>query len=425
MGDHELKALLEAVTKLQPLLADPSHFSQLTLLREQVDRITALAGAQAAPNAQPPGDPQGEGAASLAGVRPSSNHRQTGEPFEGGTPSARVHPPFGSRLKGEKFEAEPPLRGAQPATNARPTEEYRARSTKGHGDHMAPQPAPEVRFTGYCGEPPTSTESPAMPSRLPWEQVERIASLVGQHSISNSRTSWDHIERVSFMAGAQPASSTRVAMDMNAGEKGVTPASDKQTSKTQGVDEDCSEYGPPQDSLKERTYKTGKWTPAETLTLVHLRRGHFIKYPSAPHRRNVKASAAERWAEVEDEMFKRNIMRSKSQCQEKWEQLASDFRKVYDHQRNHVPLGEPGYFQMNSAERKERMLRFPKAQLDEAVYNALCEWYSRSSNATDPGDVPNDTSFDINATTPSGGMRPFLLIQSFRAEMCVVILSFI
>ncbi|KAG0627499.1 hypothetical protein M758_2G205700 [Ceratodon purpureus] len=31
MGDHELKALLEAVTKLQPLLADPSHFSQLTL----------------------------------------------------------------------------------------------------------------------------------------------------------------------------------------------------------------------------------------------------------------------------------------------------------------------------------------------------------------------------------------------------------
>ena len=98
-------------------------------------------------------------------------------------------------------------------------------------------------------------------------------------------------------------------------------------------------------------------------------------------------------------------MRSKSQCQEKWEQLASDFRKVYDHQRNHVPLGEPGYFQMNSAERKERMLRFPKAQLDEAVYNALCEWYSRSSHVTELGDVPNDTSFDVNAAaTLRGGM---------------------
>lgn len=32
MGD-ELKALLEAVTKLQPLLADPTHFSELKLVR--------------------------------------------------------------------------------------------------------------------------------------------------------------------------------------------------------------------------------------------------------------------------------------------------------------------------------------------------------------------------------------------------------
>lgn len=31
MGD-ELKALLEAVTKLQPLLADPTHFSELKLV---------------------------------------------------------------------------------------------------------------------------------------------------------------------------------------------------------------------------------------------------------------------------------------------------------------------------------------------------------------------------------------------------------
>jgi hypothetical protein len=197
-------------------------------LREQVDRISAMAGAQAAATStQPPGDQQGEGAASVAGVRPSSSHRRAGEPLEGGTPSARVQHSFGSRLKGEKFEGEPPSRGPPPA---RPAEEYVARSTKGHGDRMAPQPAPQVRFTGYC-EP--STQSPAMaPARLPWDQVERIASLVGQHSISNSRTPWDHVERVSFMAGAQPASSPRVAMDMNSGEKpGVTPTLDKQPSK--------------------------------------------------------------------------------------------------------------------------------------------------------------------------------------------------
>jgi hypothetical protein len=39
------------------------------------------------------------------------------------------------------------------------------------------------------------------------------------------------------------------------------------------------------------------------------------------------------------------------------------------------------------------------------VYNALCEWYSRSSHVTELGDVPNDTSFDVNAAaTPRGGM---------------------
>lgn len=172
--------------------------------------------------------------------------------------------------------------------------------------------------------------------------------------------------------------------------------------ESQGINEDCWEYGLQQDPVTERTYKTGKWTPAETLILVHLRRDHFVKYPGQANRRNVRASAAERWSEVEDEMFKRNIMRSKSQCQEKWEQLASDFRKVYDHQRNHVPLGEPGYFQMNSAERKERMLRFPKAQLDEAVYNALCEWYPRSSQVSSLGELPDNISDDVAAVSRGG-----------------------
>ncbi|XP_024380225.1 uncharacterized protein [Physcomitrium patens] len=411
MGD-ELKALLEAVTKLQPLLADPTHFSELKLLREQVDHITALAGFQFVPNGQASGGQR----ESVVRARPSPGNRRIGEPFEGG----RGQPISSNRLKGEKFEDGSCVRGANPISSAGPVEEHIPASqaaqtipsslpTKSHGNQniaslAGSQSAPDVCFGGNCGEPPPSTQSPGLTSRLPWDQAERIAPLVGHRTMSYSRPPWNHVEHVSFKAGTQPASSCRSAMDVDGAEKGVTPQSDRNVdarsiSKSQGINEDCWEYGLQQDPVTERTYKTGKWTPAETLILVHLRRDHFVKYPGQANRRNVRASAAERWSEVEDEMFKRNIMRSKSQCQEKWEQLASDFRKVYDHQRNHVPLGEPGYFQMNSAERKERMLRFPKAQLDEAVYNALCEWYPRSSQVSSLGELPDNISDDVAAVS--------------------------
>ncbi|XP_024380229.1 uncharacterized protein [Physcomitrium patens] len=396
MGD-ELKALLEAVTKLQPLLADPTHFSELKLLREQVDHITALAGFQFVPNGQASGGQR----ESVVRARPSPGNRRIGEPFEGG----RGQPISSNRLKGEKFEDGSCVRGANPISSAGPVEEHIPASqaaqtipsslpTKSHGNQniaslAGSQSAPDVCFGGNCGEPPPSTQSPGLTSRLPWDQAERIAPLVGHRTMSYSRPPWNHVEHVSFKAGTQPASSCRSAMDVDGAEKGVTPQSDRNV--------DARSIS--KDPVTERTYKTGKWTPAETLILVHLRRDHFVKYPGQANRRNVRASAAERWSEVEDEMFKRNIMRSKSQCQEKWEQLASDFRKVYDHQRNHVPLGEPGYFQMNSAERKERMLRFPKAQLDEAVYNALCEWYPRSSQVSSLGELPDNISDDVAAVS--------------------------
>lgn len=172
--------------------------------------------------------------------------------------------------------------------------------------------------------------------------------------------------------------------------------------ETQGLDDECTENGPPDGKSNGRAYKAGKWSPTETLTLVYCKRGHFLKYGPLNHRRNIGVSAAERWIEMEDEMLRRNVMRSKSQCQEKWEQLASDFKKVYDHQQNHVPLGEPSYFQMTQAERKEHMLRFPKANLDETVYNALCEWYPRNSVGMDPGDLPSDSPFDLAAMSRGG-----------------------
>ena len=51
---------------------------------------------------------------------------------------------------------------------------------------------------------------------------------------------------------------------------------------------------------------------------------------------------SERWAKLEDNMVTRSMIRSKSQCQEKWETLASDFKKQiiikrrYDRDKKHI-----------------------------------------------------------------------------------------
>ena len=164
------------------------------------------------------------------------------------------------------------------------------------------------------------------------------------------------------------------------------------------VPEDVPQYGQEQGLVGNRPYKKGAWSPAEIMVLQAVKRIDYENHGPGASSRTQMTPASERWAAMEEEMVKRGVLRSKTQIQDKWEALSADFKKVHDYQKK-IPSGRPSYFQMTSQEKRDSINpKFPKTHLDEGVFNALRDWYVKSSQAVDPGDLPIDM-----ASMPRGG----------------------
>lgn len=132
---------------------------------------------------------------------------------------------------------------------------------------------------------------------------------------------------------------------------------------------------------KGRIYKKGNWTSAEILVLQAARREDFERV----RRGNLKErhkSAQERWKWIEDYSWSQGVHRSAQQCQDKWELLVSEFKKVHDYEKS-LPEGQKSYWDMSKEEKKKTAM---PPNFYKAVYNALVEWYSKSRPA-DPGEL--------------------------------------
>ncbi|KAG0612053.1 hypothetical protein M758_7G186700 [Ceratodon purpureus] len=144
---------------------------------------------------------------------------------------------------------------------------------------------------------------------------------------------------------------------------------------------------------KGRIYKKGNWTAAEILVLQAARREDFDRV----RRGNLKErhkSAQERWKWIEDYGWSQGVHKSAQQCQDKWELLVSEFKKVNDYEKN-VPGGQKSYWDMSKEERKKTAM---PPNFYKEVYNALAEWYSKGRPA-DPGEL--DTSGPLRHTGAS------------------------
>ncbi|XP_010935420.1 uncharacterized protein [Elaeis guineensis] len=132
-----------------------------------------------------------------------------------------------------------------------------------------------------------------------------------------------------------------------------------------------------------RDYRKGNWTLHETLILITAKRldderraggGSSSSGGAAPR------SAEQRWKWVENYCWKNGCLRSQNQCNDKWDNLLRDYKKVRDYEARATAStaaaagGGPSYWAMERHERKERNL---PTNLAAEVFEALTDVLSR------------------------------------------------
>lgn len=140
-----------------------------------------------------------------------------------------------------------------------------------------------------------------------------------------------------------------------------------------------------------RDYRKGNWTVSETMILIEAKKmdeeRRLMKRISSTSS-NIddqsgrgKPAAELRWKWVEDYCWRKGCMRSQNQCNDKWDNLMRDYKKVRDYERKVVVEGSSSsvsssYWNIGKNERKERIL--PTNMLPQ-IYEALFEVMEKKS----------------------------------------------
>ncbi|XP_042492362.1 trihelix transcription factor ASR3-like [Macadamia integrifolia] len=125
-----------------------------------------------------------------------------------------------------------------------------------------------------------------------------------------------------------------------------------------------------------REYRRGNWTLHETLVLITAKKlndERRIKSSSTPTEQNkpqqLNRTAELRWKWVENYCWNHGCHRSQNQCNDKWDNLLRDYKKVREYEaRSEGSNDSPSYWKMEKHERKEKNL--PSNLLVE-VFQAL------------------------------------------------------
>ncbi|KAJ0017016.1 hypothetical protein Pint_11624 [Pistacia integerrima] len=134
-----------------------------------------------------------------------------------------------------------------------------------------------------------------------------------------------------------------------------------------------------------REYRKGNWSVAETMVLIEAKQMDDERRMkrSSGHEGRSNKPAELRWKWVEDYCWRKGCLRSQNQCNDKWDNLMRDYKKVRDYERKVAESqkgdGEPqqqqqhlqqSYWKMEKNERKEKNL--PSNMLFQ-IYEALVE----------------------------------------------------
>ncbi|KAM5587218.1 hypothetical protein ABKV19_005919 [Rosa sericea] len=141
-------------------------------------------------------------------------------------------------------------------------------------------------------------------------------------------------------------------------------------------------------SFVMRDYRKGNWTVGETMVLIEAKKmdeeRRIMKRSgsgsgSGDHGadqtpRSISKPAELRWKWVEDYCWKKGCLRSQNQCNDKWDNLMRDYKKVREYEKRSVVVGEnkelTSYWKLEKSERKERNL---PTNMVPQIYEALVE----------------------------------------------------
>ncbi|KAK3002402.1 hypothetical protein RJ639_021844 [Escallonia herrerae] len=170
-----------------------------------------------------------------------------------------------------------------------------------------------------------------------------------------------------------------------------------------------------------REYRKGNWTVQETVVLIEAKKMDDER--RMKRHKGESSSSSElgrggsgvgggkpaelRWKWVEDYCWRNGCLRSQNQCNDKWDNLMRDFKKVRDYERRLINISAGGegdheslsavqsYWKIEKNERKEKNL--PSNMLPQ-IYEALVEVVERkkvvcggSGNSGNPTPTPTPT----------------------------------
>ncbi|KAL3344196.1 hypothetical protein AABB24_023564 [Solanum stoloniferum] len=165
-----------------------------------------------------------------------------------------------------------------------------------------------------------------------------------------------------------------------------------------------------------RDYRKGNWTIQETMVLIEAKKMDDERRMkrqggdgnSSSERGNINKPGELRWKWVEDYCWRHGCLRSQNQCNDKWDNLMRDFKKVREYERRvseklllaqgdddniiHQDITK-SYWKIERIERKEKNL--PTNMLPE-IYEALVQVVDKRGQKVLVG-----TSFNPSTTSMS------------------------
>ncbi|KAL2474130.1 Homeodomain-like superfamily protein [Forsythia ovata] len=122
-----------------------------------------------------------------------------------------------------------------------------------------------------------------------------------------------------------------------------------------------------------RDYRKGNWTVQETMVLIQAKKMDDKRRMKKQGGISERGKPSElRWQWVENYCWGNGCLRSQNQCNDKWDNLMRDFKKVREYEKGVLERGEDekSYWRIDKHERKDYNL--PTNMLQQ-IYQGLVE----------------------------------------------------
>ncbi|GMI93607.1 hypothetical protein like AT2G35640 [Hibiscus trionum] len=181
-----------------------------------------------------------------------------------------------------------------------------------------------------------------------------------------------------------------------------------------------------------REYRKGNWTVNETMVLIEAKEMDYERRMKRSNDGEGRGKPTElRWKWVEDYCWRKGCLRSQNQCNDKWDNLMRDYKKVREYSRRTAADGKDGgsYWEMEKNERKEKnlpsnMLRQIYERLEEVVEKKGAQTVVASGGGGGSGSgVPNLPYVMDSPMAMTSTLQPSLppLMQHHQVQLQVPI----